>query len=151
MTRVSPSTKLLIIVSKQRITMAHPGNKMPSNANETRTGTRIVGVVPVEEPKRRAKMASVVGIISRIKVAAAEAMVRTTNLSSNSSSRGEVEEVELLAPDSPNTNRKGLRQASRVSRRVQLSSTRQVPPQCRQDLHRQGLCEVAWDKTSAQN
>ena len=142
MTRASPSTKLPTTVSKQRITMAHQGNKMPSNVSETRTGTRIVEVAPVEEHKKRAKMGSVVGIISRIKEAVVVA--RTTNLSS---SRDEVE-VELLALDSPNTNRRDLRQTSRVSHRVQLSLVK-APPQCRQDLLRHQGREVVWDKTKA--
>ena len=140
MTRASPSTKLPTTVNKQQITM---GNKTHSNANETRTGTRIVGVALVEDPKKRAKMGLVVDIISRIKEAVAVA--RTTNLSS---SRDEVE-VELPEMDSPNINRRNLRQASRISHRVLLHLIK-VPLQCRQDLLKQDLHEVVWDKTKAQ-
>ena len=97
---------------------------------------------PLEELKKRAKMGSVMVTISRIKEAVA--VVRTTNLSNN---RDEVE-VELQAMDSPSINRRDLRLDSRTSHKVQLLLVK-VKPKCKQDLLRQGLSEVVWDKTKA--
>ena len=97
---------------------------------------------PLEELKKRAKKVLVMVTISRIKEAAAVA--RTTNLSNN---RDEVV-VELLAMDSPSINRRDLRLASRTSHKLLLLLVR-VKPKCKQDLLRQGLSEVAWDKTKA--
>ena len=136
MTRASPSTKL------PRIANRHQANKT-SNVNETRTGIEVVVAAPQEELKKRAKMGSVMVTISRIKEAAA--VVRTTNLSNN---RDEVEVVELQAMDSPSINRRDLRLDSRTSRKVQLLLVK-VKPKCKQDLLRQGLSEVVWDKTKA--
>ena len=71
-------------------------------------------------------------------------MARTTNLSNN---RDE-EVVELLAMDSPSINRRDLRLASRTSLKLLLLLVK-VKPKCQQDLLRQGLSEVVWDKTKA--
>ena len=135
MTRASPSTKL------PRTANRHQANKT-SNVNETRTGIEVVVAAPLEELKKRAKMGSVMVTISRIKEA--EAVARTTNLSNN---RDEVE-VELQAMDSPSINRRDLRLDSRTSHKVLLLLVK-VKPKCKQDLLRQGLSEVVWDKTKA--
>ena len=132
MTRASPSTKLLRIANK------HLANKT-SSVNETRTGTRVAVEAPPEELKKRAKTDLVVDNISRIKEVVAA--VRTTNLSSN---RDEVE-VELQEMDNPSIKRRILKLASRISHKVQRLIIK-VQPKCKQDLLRQGLCEVVWDK-----
>ena len=134
MTKASPSTKL------PRTAKQIQANKT-SNVNETRTGIEVVAA-PLEELKKRAKMGSVMVTISRIKEA--EAVARTTNLSNN---RDEVV-VELLAMDSPNINRRDLRLASRTSHKLLLLLVK-VKHKCKQDLLRQGLSEVVWDKTKA--
>ena len=139
MTRASPSMKL------PRTAKRTQANKT-SNVNVTRTGIEVVEAAPPEELKKRAKMGSVVAIISRIKeVAEAVAVARTTNLSS---SREEVE-VELKAMDSLSINRRNIRLvASRISHRVQLHTIK-VQPKCKQDLLKRDLREVVWDKTKA--
>ena len=135
MTKASPSTK------HPRTAKQIQANKT-SNVNETRTGIEDVVAAPLEELKKRAKKVLVMVTISRIKEA--EAVARTTNLSNN---RDEVV-VELLAMDSPNINRRDLRLASRTSHKLLLLLVK-VKPKCKQDLLRQGLSEVVWDKTKA--
>ena len=136
MTKASPSTKLHRTANKIQ------ANKT-SNVNETRTGIEDVVAAPLEELKKRAKKVLVMVTISRIKEAVAVA--RTTNLSNN---RDE-EVVELLAMDSLSINRRDLRLASRTSLKLLLLLGK-VKPKCQQDLLRQGLSEVVWDKTKAQ-
>ena len=133
MTRASPSTKVPRIANKIQ------ANRI-SNVNETRTETEVVVVAPMQQLKKRAKKGSVMHTISRIKEAAAVA--RTTNLSSN---RDEVV-VELLVMDSPSINKRDLRRASRISLKVQHLKAK-VQPKCKQDLLKQDLSEVVWDKT----
>ena len=132
MTRASPSMKVPRIANKIQ------ANRI-SNVNEIRTETEVVVVAPMQQLKKRAKKGSVMHTISRIKEAVAVA--RTTNLSSN---RDEV--VELLAMDNPSINKRDLRLANRISHKVQLLKAK-AQPKCKQDLLKQDLSEVVWDKT----